>query len=313
MSDTPTKEHVPASFFARHRRRWMAASQLAVFTIAGAMMVAAPQCSSLPENCFQLSTLELDGYTVTYKDVGEQVTGPIVLLLSGDGDNTTVWRKTLPEISEFTRVIVYDRAGVGCSDIGPNPRTAEVCAAEIGAFLDGLGIDEPVLLVGHSMGGLYGRYFITKNPGRVAGIVLIDATSEYLENRLAEVLSPDSLDKQDIEYSIYFEAATRDGSKGEYYNRYNAFNQVIADSTLPDIPLHYLSAGNYDPGEIPADQANAADAVKEELDEMQRDLVPNGQLTVVPDTGHDIHIYQPQAVIDAVHDMWVELGGVDAP
>lgn len=291
-------------------RRWFRrASAMGVFVLAASCMLAVRQCPSLPENCSELSVISVGDYSLTYRDVGTQGTGPIVILLSGGGDNTTVWRKTQPDISQFTRVIAYNRGGVGCSDLGPNPRTAEVIASELEAFLDALGIDEPVILCGHSLGGLYSRYFTATRPGRVAGLVLVDATSEYLENSLAEVLSPDSLDKQDIEYSIYFEVAERDGARGEYYNRYNSYNQVIENRTLPDIPLTYLSAGNYDPGEIPADQANAADAVKETLDEEQVALVPNGELIVVPDSGHDIHIDQPQYVIDAVQAMYNLLGG----
>jgi pimeloyl-ACP methyl ester carboxylesterase len=292
------------------RKRWLrGGSGLAVLALAAAVTMAARECPSLPENCSAYQVVSVGNYSLTYKDIGTQTNGPIVILLSGDGDNITVWRKTQPEIAKFTRVIAYDRGGVGCSDAAPNPRTAEVVAAELEAFLNALGITQPVLFCGHSMGGLYARFYINQHPEDAVGLVLIDATSEYLENDLAEVLSPDALDKQDIEYGLYFEFTSRDGSKGEYYNRYNSCDQVIANTNLPDIPLTYLSAGKYDPGEVPADQANAANGVKEALDELQVGLVPNGQLIVVPDTGHDIHIQQPQAVIDAVQSMFNEIVG----
>ncbi|MCC6698259.1 MAG: alpha/beta hydrolase [Candidatus Hydrogenedentes bacterium] len=264
--------------------------------------VSLKQCPSLPENCNTLSMIDVGGYSLAYKDTGAG--SPVVIFLAGEDDNTTVWRKVQPGVAEFTRAIAYDRGGVGCSEDGENPRTVNKVSEELAAFLDALAITEPVILCGHSFGGLFARYFTNQNPDRVAGIVLVDATHERLEYEMALQLKPQSLEKQDLEYGIYFGVTGGHGVWGEYYNRFNTYNTVAQNRALPDIPLIYLSAGKYDPGLVPEEQATAADALKETLDEDQVSLSPQGVLIEVANTGHDIQIDEPQDVIDAIKQVY---------
>ncbi|MCC6487428.1 MAG: alpha/beta hydrolase [Candidatus Hydrogenedentes bacterium] len=264
--------------------------------------VSLKQCPSLPENCSKLSMIDVGGYSLAYKDEGAG--GPLVVLLAGEDDNTTVWRKVQPGVSEFTRVIAYDRGGVGCSDEGENPRTVEKVTDELDAFLDALQVNDPVILCGQSFGGLFARYFANQHPDRVAGIVLVDATHERLEYEMALSLKPQSLEKEDLEYGVYFGISGRPGVWGEYYNRFNTYNTIAQNRALPDVPLIYLSAGKYDPGLVPEEQATAADALKETLDEDQVSLSPQGVLIEVAKTGHDIQIDEPQTVIDAVKQVF---------
>lgn len=290
---------------ARPPRRSHAATTLRGLSLLGLVVmvtVSAKQCPSLPENCRNYTAIDVGGYSLYYKELGTG--GPAVIFLAGEDDNITVWRKVQPEVADYTTTIAYDRGGVGCSDEGENPRTADVVAAELEAFLDALGLTDPVILCGHSFGGLFARYFANQYPDRVAGLVLVDATHELIENEMALNLKPQSLEKQDLEYGIYFGITGHPGVWGEYYNRYNTYDQVAANRTLPNIPLIYLSAGKYDPGQVPSQQANVADMIKEELDEDQASLTPQGQLTVVSNSGHDIQIEQPQAVIDAIQQVF---------
>lgn len=71
----------------------------------------------------------------------------------------------------------YDRAGMGLSDPGPAPRTSAAIAADLEKLLAAAHEDGPFILVGHSMAGLHLRLFATRNPGKVAGLVLVDATT----------------------------------------------------------------------------------------------------------------------------------------
>ena len=81
--------------------------------------------------------------------------------------------------------LAYDRAGLGYSDPGPPPRDGHAIAADL-ELLRHLGIEGPLLMVGHSMAGLLLRVFIGRNQDRVAGLVLVDAvTPETIENPAA--------------------------------------------------------------------------------------------------------------------------------
>jgi len=80
-----------------------------------------------------------------------------------------------PKVAKITRVCTYDRAGMGYSEAGPLPRTAEQFAKELHTLLQRAGIPGPYVLVGHSLGGLMVRVFVHEYAANVAGVVLIES------------------------------------------------------------------------------------------------------------------------------------------
>src|SRR5207253_622579 len=101
--------------------------------------------------------------------------GPTVVLESGLGGGVG-WEQVRIEAGRFARVITYDRAGIGQSESGPQPRTARQIAVELRAALTNAGLPPPFVLVGHSMGGPYIRVFAGMYPDEVAGLILVDPT-----------------------------------------------------------------------------------------------------------------------------------------
>ncbi|MCG9917500.1 MAG: alpha/beta hydrolase [Phenylobacterium sp.] len=84
--------------------------------------------------------------------------------------------------AEGVRSCAYDRAGLGFSDPGPLPRDSAAIVTDLERLMVAAGVTQPVVLVGHSMGGQHVRLFATRYPERVAGIVLVDAaTPEAVE------------------------------------------------------------------------------------------------------------------------------------
>jgi pimeloyl-ACP methyl ester carboxylesterase len=75
------------------------------------------------------------------------------------------------------RNCAYDRAGMGYSDPSPDPRDGVAIAKDLEALLAAAKVPGPYIMVGHSMGGLRLREFSGRNPGKVAGVVLVDATT----------------------------------------------------------------------------------------------------------------------------------------
>jgi pimeloyl-ACP methyl ester carboxylesterase len=71
--------------------------------------------------------------------------------------------------------IAYDRAGLGLSDPGPQPRDGRALNADLSAVLGAMGENGPFVLVGHSMGGLMVRLYALTHPTEALGVVLVDA------------------------------------------------------------------------------------------------------------------------------------------
>jgi pimeloyl-ACP methyl ester carboxylesterase len=85
-------------------------------------------------------------------------------------------------------VCAYDRAGVGWSESGPEPRGAKQVSGELHAFLEGAGIGQgPYVLVGHSFGGLYTQTYAARYPDEVAGLALVESSHPEQFSRLPEV------------------------------------------------------------------------------------------------------------------------------
>ena len=101
---------------------------------------------------------------------------PLLVLLSGLGDDLPSWSTSLLEaLNRMAGILVYDRRGHGRSAaLPPQPVTAEAVAADLQQLLQTLH-SAPVVLVGHSLGGLDAQYFARNDPQQVAAVVLIDA------------------------------------------------------------------------------------------------------------------------------------------
>jgi pimeloyl-ACP methyl ester carboxylesterase len=97
-----------------------------------------------------------------------------IVLESGLMSTVLSWSALQGKLAESFRVVSYDRAGLGWSDLGPMPRTADRIVDELNTLLERANVPPPYLLVGHSFGGLTMPLFAARFPDRVAGVVLID-------------------------------------------------------------------------------------------------------------------------------------------
>jgi pimeloyl-ACP methyl ester carboxylesterase len=73
--------------------------------------------------------------------------------------------------------LLYDRGGTGWSDPVALPRTVLAVTDELRELIS-LSVQGPVVLVGHSLGGLYARHYATRFPEDVQGLVLLDPAHE---------------------------------------------------------------------------------------------------------------------------------------
>jgi pimeloyl-ACP methyl ester carboxylesterase len=120
--------------------------------------------------------VDLGGYSLHIHCVGQG--SPTVVLDAGSGGFSAQWVWVQQEVSATTRVCAYDRAGMGWSEMGPEPRDAKQITGELHTLLTKAGIDEPYVLVGHSFGGLYMQTYAARYPDEVAGVALVDSSTD---------------------------------------------------------------------------------------------------------------------------------------
>ncbi len=103
---------------------------------------------------------------------------PLVVLEAGAFGFSADWAVVQDRLaSRGFASLAYDRAGLGLSDPGPEPRDGDAIGADLEAILAREAAEGPLILAGHSMAGLHVHHSAARHPGRVAGLVLVDATT----------------------------------------------------------------------------------------------------------------------------------------
>ena len=125
---------------------------------------------------------------------------PIVLFEAGLGDDTLGWRTVQGSVGQFTTACSYDRAGYGYSDASTRASDALNTVDDLHHLLHDSNLSLPIVLVGHSIGGLYATFYASTFPDDVAGMVLVDPSFAGQERLLSKSL-PGEL-KQDMQAQI---------------------------------------------------------------------------------------------------------------
>jgi pimeloyl-ACP methyl ester carboxylesterase len=120
-----------------------------------------------------------DGSEIHVEFYGSEHAPPLILT-HGWGPNSTVWYYAKKQLTERFRVIVWDLPGLGKSKKPRNrDYSLEKYARDLEAVMSLAG-DQPVMLLGHSMGGMilltFCRLFPHHLGRRVAGLIIVDAT-----------------------------------------------------------------------------------------------------------------------------------------
>jgi alpha/beta hydrolase fold len=228
-------------------------------------------------------SVDVGGYDLDYQCEGDPDAGPTVILEAGyDSAGTSTWFNLMPEVASFARVCTYDRAGTGTSDTRPasmEPLQGTQVAAELHALLEGLDEPGPYVLVGHSYGGLLVRTFGANYPDEVAGMVLIDASSEPeipIYRRLHAGAWVDGGTRVDIDEIADEVRGARLGGKPLVV----LTAELIEDEWLSQVP----------------DEAAAAQA-------RLATLSTNAVQVLALDTGHFIQDERPDLVLEAIHQV----------
>ena len=107
--------------------------------------------------------------TPTYYAFGH---GPVVVLVHGLGSQIQHWLPTARILARHHRVVLVELPGHGLAPM-PAPFSLDQAAASLDQAISDA-TDGPVILVGHSLGGLVAAREALAHPERVRGLVLIE-------------------------------------------------------------------------------------------------------------------------------------------
>ncbi len=100
--------------------------------------------------------------------------GPVLVLVHGLSTPSFVWRDMLPELVQAGfRVLTFDHFGRGFSEYPGQAQTSDFFVKELDELLELLGVQDPVTLLGYSMGGGIVASFAALQPHRIGRLILL--------------------------------------------------------------------------------------------------------------------------------------------
>ena len=101
---------------------------------------------------------------------------PTVVIEAGAGVVSPVYARLHKVLAQKYEVCSYDRPGLGWSEPDTEPLDGERNARRLHALLAAAGVQGPLLLIGHSLGGLLNRVYTGLYPEQVVGLLMLDAS-----------------------------------------------------------------------------------------------------------------------------------------
>ncbi|AJG95562.1 PGAP1-like family protein [Bacillus cereus] len=255
------------------------------------------------------------------------------------------WLPTIEKLSQHFTVVSYHRPGYGKSELGNHSRTTLQVTKELHMLLQKLDIHDPIILIGHSYGGLCAQHFAMLHEDKLQALILVDSTSmnlhrvdelhlpisdqtdsddmwlqkyntyskmdvDMLSNELKPMLASQS--RQQIEFStspLLYKAAASELS--EWKNCARSLKELYKTLKVPLIvigrdPQH--SIAQLIKGGMPIEEATQLEAMWQELIHEQVHLSIHSQYILAEHAGHGIENDRPDIIIEAAHSLRIKKG-----
>jgi pimeloyl-ACP methyl ester carboxylesterase len=277
--------------------------------------------------------IDMGGYALHLNCMGEALSAPTILLEAGNADFSVHWSKVQSEIAAFARVCAYDRAGLGWSDRGTEPRTVAAMTADLATLLERAGVDGPLIIVGHSFGAILARNYAATRPDRVTGLVLLDPAHErQLESpamrdavaagvaqfeALAPLASygllamlPGTIPERGLPADAHGDYAAILATTGYFTVAAEETAMLAANleaapmGGLGDLPMTVISRGRADvPAGTPATEIAELETQWRALQDETARLSTTSRLIIAEGSGHYVQLERPDLVVAAVREM----------
>ncbi|UTG81986.1 alpha/beta hydrolase [Bacillus paranthracis] len=255
------------------------------------------------------------------------------------------WLPIIEKLSQHFTVVSYHRPGYGKSELRNHSRTTLQTTKELHMLLQKLDIHEPIILIGHSYGGLCAQHFAMLYENKLQSLILVDSTSMNL-HRLDELHLPisDQTDSDDMwlqKYNTYSKMDVDLLSNELKPMLAGQSRQQIEFSTSPslykataselsewkncalslkelyktlEIPLIVIgrdpqySITQLTEGSMPKEEAIQLETMWQKLIHEQLQLSIHSQYILAEHAGHGIENDRPDIIIEAVQSVRIKKG-----
>jgi pimeloyl-ACP methyl ester carboxylesterase len=225
---------------------------------------ATPQSSA---NGVETLTLKVGDDNIFLRKAGE---GPPVLLLHGGACDSSDWVETMVPLSGSYTFYAPDLVGYGQSDRNRDGYYLSDFTDSTKGLIEALGLDSPLVIVGHSLGGRVALDIALNHPDKVRKLALIDTTGFSRLARWGSFLGT-------MAYLI-----RRLLGRPQPYPRFMMENGAVPDwvclDRLPELKIPTLILWN---------RRDPYYTVKGAL--RAKELMPQAQLEIMPRYGHAPH------------------------
>ncbi|MEO1651971.1 MAG: alpha/beta hydrolase [Bacteroidota bacterium] len=261
-------------------------------------------CDSKSKEDEQDYLVDLGGYDIHFRVWPGS--GTPILFEAGGLNDAEIWNEFIPRLRQQTGapLITYDRAGFGQSGINPRLPDEEKClikhgVADLEKGLKEIGYEQELILVAHSYGGFCAAHFAARNPQKVQGIVLLDAS-------LNCIFTPDLIEKFREMTTPEFVDNMKDQGPGFYYTALSFLQTVQNMKAIKfpsSVPILDIVAEN------PPNNFNDEEDVKKwhACHEAFSQAYPNRRSLLAKNSGHYVFLDAPELVVKALLEFYDDL------
>ncbi|WP_176611595.1 alpha/beta fold hydrolase [Actinomadura sp. WMMB 499] len=246
--------------------------------------------------------IEVGGKRVNVSCTGEFADGePVIVLMHGGGDALDKLAPLQKTLATDHRVCSYDRLGAGKSAKPDGPQSFDSTGKVLTGLLDEIAGQNPVVLAGHSLGGLIAARYAPAHQERVAGLVLMDATPATMVADISKI----------IPASEQGPAAQVRAQNLAIFAGQNPEKLVIEDGPVKsagDIPVEVIKHGQPYLAAVP----QYGDKLEQAWTAGQREwleLSDAAKLTVADKAGHYIYQDTPDIAVKTIKDVTAKASG----
>jgi pimeloyl-ACP methyl ester carboxylesterase len=247
--------------------------------------------------------IDINGASIFYHAYGDERPGqvPIVLIHGATNDGRTDWGDIASELARRNRVFAPDCRGHGRSNNPNMSYSFRELAEDVAEFVRALGY-ERAHIIGHSNGGNVALVTLMEHP-EVIQTCIIQAANAYVTRYLVEreprVFDPEHMAREAPEWLAEIKTLHNEVHGPEYW-------RDLLWLTVREI----ISEPNYAPFELARvekpvlvtmgaqDTVNAADEHAQYI----AGNIPNAELWIPEQTGHNVHFERPAEWLAKVLD-----------